>query len=91
MKTNLNNQDEILFSQYLYQDPIIAWDQAPLKQKEYLLHEFLNIECSVGVFTDQVNSKLIKIHYNNNHEIIINTSSDLAVIDKQLELFLSSL
>lgn len=87
----LTNQDNFNFSQFLANDIDADWHQASLEQKEFQLHQFLNIECGAGVFTNQVDSISIRIHYDDTHEIIINTTNDLAIIDEQLERFLLTL
>jgi hypothetical protein len=90
---NIQNpkQDKSTFSNFFAHDVDFDWLQASVEQKEFQLHQYLNIECGAGVFTNQVDSSCIKIHYDDTHEIIIKTTNDLASIDVQLERFLSSL
>lgn len=85
-----SNQGNFNFSQFLANDIDADWHEASLEQKEFQLHQYLNIECGAGVFTNQVDSSCIKINCGN-QEIIINTTNDLAIIDEQLERFLLTL
>ena len=89
IQQTIEQDTELLFSRFL-DDVDAEWHNASLEQKEYQLHEFLNIECSVGVFTDQVGTTHIKVHYDDSHELIINTTDDLSSIDEQLDKFLLS-
>lgn len=87
---SLIQDDELPFSQFL-EDVIVKWHNASLEQKEYQIHEYLNIECGAGVFTNQVGTHHIKVHYDDSHELLIHTADDLSSIDAQLDHFLSSL
>ena len=90
MTNSVLNSDENTFFHFL-QDYVEQWNYANIHEKDRELHEFLNVECGAGVFTNQVDSISIRIHYDDTHEIIINTTNDLAIIDEQLERFLLTL
>ncbi|EOZ8645379.1 hypothetical protein ACQWTT_001130 [Acinetobacter baumannii] len=82
-----NNQ---YFSDYLG-EMISNWETASLDEKDYQLHDFLNIECGAGVFTHQINEIEIRIEYDSSTQITINTNQPLNVINLQLNSFLMAL
>lgn len=86
-KTEENNQN---FSDYLGEFSSL-WHFATLNEKDYQLHDFLNIECGAGVFTHQVNGTDIRIEYDAAIQVIINTTQPLETIDFQINSFLSTL
>lgn len=76
------------FEQYLA-DVGLQWEQATLVQKEHAFHEYLNIECGGGFFTEQVEPKSIKISFDSLRVITIDTTETLQSIDAKLNSFLN--
>lgn len=69
----------------------LEWHKASLEQKEFALHEYLNLECGAGVFTNQVEPCSIKISFDDSHEITIDTTESLENINAKLDTFLTKI
>lgn len=82
--------NEETLKQYLA-DVNLEWHQASLKQKEFALHEYLNLECSAGIFTNQVEPHSIKISLDSSREITIDTTETLESIEAKLDSFLAEI
>lgn len=89
---DLIDNDNEHFSDFLKDEDVnVDWGAATLAEKEYQLHCYLNIECSVGVFTNQIGGGDIEIYFNDSHKLIINASDTLDDIDGKIEKFIAPL
>lgn len=74
-----------------FNDYVDHWEECNISQKEYLLHDYLNIELSLGVFTHQIGDNKVLIQYDSSHEIVININNSLCSVSDQIEAFIDSL
>ena len=74
-----------------FKDYVKYWKGCNISQKEYLLHDYLNIELSLGVFTHQIADNKVLIQYDSSHEIVININNSLCSVSDQIEAFIDSL
>lgn len=79
-------QNEVDFSEFLNKNQV-DWNASTLSEKEHELHEFLNMECGAGVFTDPVSATGIKVEFDQFKKIVIDTSVELTAIDQQINDF----
>ena len=86
-----SNQGNFNFSQFLANDIDADWHEASLEQKEFQLHQYLNIECGAGVFTHVMNPTQIKIEHSESKHVLIDVTNDLATVSQQVEAFLNTL
>lgn len=92
---NMNNPVEFpdTTSSFLYflQDSLEEWKDNSIEQKDRVLHEYLNIECGAGVFTDVLNETDIRIEYSYSKHVVINVMDDLATVSQKVDAFLELL
>lgn len=72
-------------------DNVEQWKDSNIHLKDRQLHEYLNIECGIGVFTHVLNNTDIKIEYSDSKKIVINVMDDLATVSEKVDTFLELL
>lgn len=93
MNLCIEDDSKPFFSDFILEEKN-NWQNYTIVQKEYQVHQFLNIECGAGVFTFPITKKdiLITCTYDNESRfIILDTQCDLDIIDERLENFLKQL
>lgn len=86
----LNTELEPTFIQFIGED-VSKWHSANMDAKDHLIHEYLNVDLSLGVFTNIINENQIELHFDPQHTAVVDASASLEAINHTIESFINTL